>query len=73
MPIYEFICRQCGQRFECLTRIGNEKEVTCPSCGSAELTKLFSSFGISGGSSRVSSDSGSGCSSCFSRSCSTCR
>lgn len=73
MPIYEFICLQCQHRFECLTKIGGEKEVVCPACGSSELSKIYSSFGIGGGSNRLKGSSSRGCSTCSSRSCSTCR
>ena len=72
MPIYEFACRRCDERFECLTRIGGEAEIRCPACGGSELRKLLSAFGIGGGGSRLKS-SGDGCSTCSGKSCSTCR
>jgi len=40
MPIYEYVCRDCGHPFEWLVR-GNEKPV-CPSCGRSQLTKQLS-------------------------------
>lgn len=33
MPIYEFVCSECGERFERLVDAGAERE-SCPSCGS---------------------------------------
>jgi putative FmdB family regulatory protein len=71
MPIYEFVCRACDRTFETLVRLGREGEVVCPSCGGREIRKLHSSFGIGGGSSRLK-NSGS-CTSCSSKSCSTCK
>jgi putative FmdB family regulatory protein len=72
MPIYEFSCNACGDCFEALTSIGGEKNVVCGECGSKEIQKLFSSFGIGGGSSRVKSSSKS-CDSCSATSCDTCK
>jgi putative FmdB family regulatory protein len=40
MPIYEYVCRDCGQQFEWLLR-GDEKP-SCPSCGRGKLTKQLS-------------------------------
>ena len=72
MPLYEFICQTCGRRFEALVRIGREQEICCESCGGADLKKLFSSFGIGGGASRIKSSS-AGCATCSAKSCSTCK
>lgn len=71
MPIYEFVCRDCGHYFEVLVRVEKEKDVCCPVCNKKEIQKLFSTFGIGGGSNRLSRSS-SACTSCASKSCSTC-
>ncbi|MGA2532065.1 MAG: zinc ribbon domain-containing protein [Candidatus Aminicenantales bacterium] len=71
MPIYEFVCGKCGRRFECLVSLGKEKEAACPGCGTPDARKLLSSFGIGGGSSRLKASS-SNCTSCSTKSCSTC-
>jgi putative FmdB family regulatory protein len=71
MPIYEFICGKCGRKFETLVRLGGEKGVCCPECGSAAVQKLLSAFGIGGGSSRLKTATSS-CTTCSSKSCSTC-
>ena len=51
MPIYEFVCNKCGKNFErFVLSIGNVSEIKCPSCGSEEVTKQFSTFScMSGG------------------------
>lgn len=72
MPIYEFICKKCGNQFEALVSIGEEKNVSCKSCGNKNVQKLFSSFGIGGGSSRLSSSS-EACTTCSTNSCDTCK
>ncbi|NOR13771.1 MAG: hypothetical protein GQ545_11010 [Candidatus Aminicenantes bacterium] len=72
MPIYEFACDACGSCFETLTSIGGEKNVVCMECGSKDIHKLISAFGIGGGSSRVKSSSAN-CESCSATSCATCK
>ncbi len=71
MPLYEFACQKCGQRFERLVAAGREKDVVCAECGSADVRKMVSCFGIGGGSSRLKA-SPSGCATCSSKSCGTC-
>lgn len=44
MPIYEFACRGCGQRFEDLVR-GPESS-RCPRCEGADLQRLVSTFAV---------------------------
>jgi len=70
MPIYEYRCRGCGNRFEKLVR-GRER-VTCPECGAGRLAKLFSTFGVKSGD-RFSGSAGSGCGTCSASSCDTCK
>jgi putative FmdB family regulatory protein len=72
MPLYEFSCKNCGRQFESLVTAGREKDVVCVECGSADVRKMISCFGIGGGSSRIKASS-SGCTSCSTKSCSTCR
>lgn len=72
MPIYEFICQACERPFECLVGMGRESDARCAHCGSAEVRKRVSAFGIGGGGSRLKSSS-AGCGTCTAKSCSTCR
>ncbi|MEW6619119.1 MAG: zinc ribbon domain-containing protein [bacterium] len=58
MPIYEYRCQKCGEKFELLQGI-NETPV-CNSCGSKELSRIFSSAAVMGGSSQTEA-SGSCC------------
>ena len=44
MPIYEYQCRTCSQRFEELVR-GEDKPV-CPSCSGRKLERLVSAFAV---------------------------
>ncbi|MBA2849627.1 zinc ribbon domain-containing protein [Thermosulfuriphilus ammonigenes] len=43
MPIYEFVCKKCGQIFERLVFSSQEK-VLCPKCKAEEVQKLLSCF-----------------------------
>jgi len=44
MPIYEYKCRKCDKAFE-ISRSMTEadRNVTCPSCGSSETERTYSS------------------------------
>jgi putative FmdB family regulatory protein len=44
MPLFEYACRSCGQKFEFLTRAGQTP--ACPSCASVELEKQLSVFAV---------------------------
>jgi putative FmdB family regulatory protein len=46
MPIYEYRCETCGEKFEKFVRSGSaEVELKCPNCGGDEVKKAFSVFG----------------------------
>jgi putative FmdB family regulatory protein len=68
MPIFEFLCKECGGSFEELLRSASATEsVICPLCGSDQIKKQISTFAskVAGGSSpgSFSNASSSGCSS----------
>jgi putative FmdB family regulatory protein len=42
MPIYEFECEACGERFEELMAAGAAAPA-CPSCGAGETRRIFTS------------------------------
>lgn len=45
MPIFEFICQECGAPFEELLRSADViSEVCCPECGSKRVKKRISTF-----------------------------
>lgn len=45
MPNYDFECTSCGERFERQVEVGTTA-VECPSCGSEEAERKFTSFGL---------------------------
>jgi putative FmdB family regulatory protein len=46
MPIYEYECEACGNRFELIQRLSDEPIVICPKCGEPKVHKLMSSPAI---------------------------
>jgi putative FmdB family regulatory protein len=45
MPLYEYVCAECGTGFEKLVRRFGD-EVDCPSCSSARVDKQLSVFAV---------------------------
>jgi putative FmdB family regulatory protein len=50
MPLFEFLCQSCGERFEELLT-GSSAAVECRACGSPEVRKQISAFAVSHGTS----------------------
>lgn len=44
MPIFEYLCDDCGTQFEKLVRNGASNDVLCPSCGESHVTTQLSTF-----------------------------
>ncbi len=45
MPIYEFVCTECGKSFEDLVfSLSKIDEVVCPACGGSQVKKKMSTF-----------------------------
>jgi putative FmdB family regulatory protein len=56
MPIYEYQCAECGETFEKFLRTFSEQEeLTCPRCGSKDVRKAISLFGLGSATSTGSS------------------
>lgn len=51
MPIFEYVCNDCGKTFEELVSSSSER-LACPSCQSTNTLKLLSVFAASTGSGR---------------------
>lgn len=59
MPLYEYVCNDCGQPFEKMMRFSElNQSPSCPTCASINTRKQISLFASSGSS---SSSSGSSC------------
>jgi len=51
MPIYEYRCPSCGEKFEKLVRFGSDAAVHCPRCDSDAPQRQISLFAHTGGAS----------------------
>ena len=57
MPIYEYLCQDCGSKFEKLVRRSSDvPELECPSCGQKHLRQELSTFAAHAGSGSKSAD-----------------
>ena len=61
MPLYEYICRDCGRAFERYVRAWGDP-VVCPGCAGASVEKKVSSFAFAvAGGGAPSAGGGCGC------------
>lgn len=68
MPIYEFRCHDCGEKFEQLCPLGETgANVRCPRCAGKQITRLMSAFSAPG-----TGGGNKGCTGCKATSCSSC-
>ncbi|MFC1971749.1 zinc ribbon domain-containing protein [Chloroflexota bacterium] len=45
MPIYEYECMNCGEKFELLRRLNDEdNEIDCPKCSKLAAKRVLSTF-----------------------------
>lgn len=52
MPMYEYLCRDCGKRYEQLRRMQYaDSDLECPECHSQKIERLLSTFAAGGCSS----------------------
>jgi putative FmdB family regulatory protein len=59
MPIYEYQCKTCGERFEKLVRsMGDSSPVACAKCGSEQTARTLSVFAVGAEGAAKSAPSG---------------
>ncbi|MES1925697.1 zinc ribbon domain-containing protein [Salinisphaera sp. T31B1] len=46
MPIYEYVCRECGEEVEKLQRLSDDPLTDCPACGQPALKRKISAAGF---------------------------
>lgn len=46
MPVFDYKCDACGERFEKLCSSPDKEQVVCPKCGGKKATKLFTVFSM---------------------------
>lgn len=42
MPVYDFVCKNCGERFSVEKSFTDDNKEKCPSCHSKQVKKLIS-------------------------------
>lgn len=73
MPIYEYHCLDCGEKFELIrTYKDADAPVNCQVCNSSHTNRSISVFYATSGGRTITSESKNACSSCASGSCSAC-
>ena len=63
MPIFEYLCDDCGTKFEKLVRNRASTDVLCPSCGESHVTTQLSTFAAHASSPRSSQEALPSCAS----------
>ncbi len=46
MPIYDYRCKKCGNRFTVMVSISDRDKVTCQKCGSPQVEQLISACSV---------------------------
>ena len=60
MPIYTYVCKDCGENFDLLVGVTSEKaELKCKQCNSKNIKRTLGSFSV--GNSSDKSSSGPSC------------
>src|SRR4029077_9215013 len=75
MPIYEYRCESCSEKFELLTRFAERDTAqACPACESTRTRVLVSSFAVAGGETSEALDFGTseGAGGCCGGGCGSC-
>ncbi len=68
MPVYGYVCEDCGEKFDLLIGVSSEKvELKCKKCGSKNIKKTFCSFNVGSKSDKF----GSSCPGCPTGTCPT--
>ncbi len=72
MPIYEYICKDCGAKFEAIRSMKDaDAPIICKKCLSTQTQRAISMCYASSEGRSLTSSSG-GCSGCSGGSCSSC-
>lgn len=72
MPIYEYVCLDCGERFEKLRMMKDaDQQINCVRCESDHTSRLISLFYAQSGG-RVVAGGNAACASCSSGACASC-
>jgi len=74
MPLYEYLCSDCGVKFDALRPMKDaDAPINCKGCTSVNTKRALSVFFTSSEGREITpTNSGSGCAGCAGGTCSTC-
>jgi putative FmdB family regulatory protein len=73
MPVYEYVCLDCGTRFDALRPMrAADSPLACGQCESEHTSRTLSVFYAQSGGRTVAGTNGGGCGSCSGGSCAAC-
>jgi putative FmdB family regulatory protein len=73
MPIYEYVCLDCRNRFELVRSMRDADEpIKCQKCESEHTSRMLSLFNAQSGGRVVAGGNGGGCAGCGGGHCSSC-
>jgi len=73
MPLYEYLCEDCGHRFDMMRSMKDSDAVAvCKNCQSEHTRRLLSVFFASSEGRSVTHQSSEGCGGCSGGSCGSC-
>lgn len=67
MPIFEYRCTACGERYETLVSRADRATPHCPRCGAARAERLFSTFAVGRSQAKATSPGPCGSADCACR------
>ncbi len=62
MPIFDFVCKECGKQFDVKISNAEKSKVKCPECNSSNLKQLLAFFNTGGSKSSRTTSFGQSCS-----------
>lgn len=73
MPIYEYRCLECGERFDALRPMAqSDAPIACPGCETDRTARTLSVFAAHSGGKVVAGSGGGSCAGCAGGSCASC-
>jgi len=73
MPIYEYICQDCGARFDVIRPIKDaDAPINCQECASITTKRAISVFAAHSDGKVLAGNGNSGCAGCAGGSCASC-
>lgn len=73
MPLYEYVCLDCGNRFDALRPMKDaDSAIQCARCQSDHTSRMLSLFFAQSGGKAVAGGHTSSCASCSGGTCATC-